>query len=480
MTQERRAQRVRFVRLPVVFLMLLIGCGGAPPKSNKEKAQTPAAPWLQVPGELKLPKSPRTAYLGATVWTASGKIIKEGVLVVGDGLVIAVGDGSVNIPQDARRVDVKGMHLTPGLIDTHSHVGVYATPHVQATSDGNEATSPNTSEVWAADSIWPQDPGFTRALAAGVTTMQILPGSANLFGGRGAIVRNRPSPRTVSDLLFEGAPRTLKMACGENPKRVYGSKSSAPSTRMGSVAKYREAFEKAVEYRRDWKLFEKKHKEWFKKGTGDEPQPPSRDFGIETLVGVLEGEVLVQMHCYRADEMARMLLIADEFGFKIRSFHHAVEAYKIRDLLRDNQVSISTWPDWWGFKLEAYDAIPENLALLSRDGVTAVLHSDSASMMQRLGQEAGKARAFGLRQDIAVSEDEALRWITANAAWALGISDKVGSLAPGMYADFVLWDSSPLSVYSRPQKVFMFGQEVFDRAATPSSAQSDFELGVLP
>lgn len=463
------------------LIALSVACGGAAPKKKREPAKTPPAPWVTQMSERPLPRSPLTAYIGATVWTARGEILKPGTLVVADGRIVAVGGSDLKIADDAVRIDVQGRHITPGLIDTHSHIGVYASPHIDATSDGNEATSPNTAEVWAADSIWPQDPAFGRALAGGVTTMQILPGSANLFGGRGAIVRNRPRPRTVADLLFRGAPRTLKMACGENPKRVYGGhKNTAPSTRMGSVAKYREAFQKAVEHRRAWSLFEKKHKAWADKQAGDEPQIPTRDHNLETLVGVLEGEVLVQMHCYRADEMARMLELADEFGFKIRSFHHAVEAYKIRDLLRENNVSVSTWPDWWGFKLEAFDAIPENLALLSRDGVTTVLHSDSSSMIQRLGQEAGKARAFGLRQNIAVSEDEALRWVTANAAWTLGVADKVGALAPDLYADFVIWDGPPLSVYSKAERVFLAGELVFDRTKTPASDQSDFELGVVP
>ncbi len=469
--------------LTLSLLMLSVSCGGRYKDGARQTPpETPRAPWLDGDAsEAETPSTPVTAYIGATVWTARGDIFSPGVLVTGDGMVLAVGDEQTPILEGAERVNVAGLHITPGLIDTHSHMGVYSSPHVGATSDVNETTSPNTAEVWAADSFWPQDPARMRALAGGVTTFQVLPGSANLFGGRGAILRNRPGARAVRELLFEGAPRTFKMACGENPKRAYGvDRKSAPLTRMGSVAKYREAFQKAVEHRRDWSVFEKKHKEWAKKGEGDEPQPPSRDHQLETLVGVLEGKVLVQMHCYRADEMARMLEIADEFGFKIRSFHHAVEAYKIRDLLRQHDVSVSTWPDWWGFKLEAYDAIPENLALLSRDGVISILHSDSSSMIQRLGQEAGKARAFGLRQQIAISEDEAIRWVTANAAWALGISDMVGSLAPGMYADFVIWDGSPLSVYSRPQRVFIDAEQVFDRATTPSSQLSDFELGVLP
>ena len=469
--------------LVVCICLTLSACGGHHRRKTKQSlSETQPVPWAQGRGEeAKSPSTPLTAYVGATVWTARGDVFSPGVLITADAVVVEVGGAETPIPEGATRVDVAGLHITPGLIDTHSHMGVYASPHVNATSDINEATSPNTAEVWAADSFWPQDPALTRALAGGVTTFQVLPGSANLFGGRGAIMRNRPKPRAARDMLFLGAPRTLKMACGENPKRVYGAnKNSAPSTRMGSVAKYREAFQKAVEHRRDWKQYSKKHKKWLKKSDGEEPQPPTRDHQLETLVGVLEGRVLVQMHCYRADEMARMLELADEFGFKIRSFHHAVEAYKIRDLLRDHDVSVSTWPDWWGFKLEAFDAIPENLALLTRDGVIAVLHSDSSSMVQRLAQEAGKARAFGLRQKVAVSEDEALRWVTSNAAWALGISEMVGALAPGLYADFVIWDGSPLSVYSRPRKVFIDAQEVFDRAKTPSSSLSDFELGVLP
>src|SRR5206468_6055209 len=271
-----------------------------------------------------------------------------------------------------------------GIIDIHSHLGVYPAPGVEASSDGNEATRPVTAFVWAEHSVWPQDPQLPRALAGGVTTMQVLPGSANLIGGRSVVLKVVPS-RTVQGMKFPGAKYGLKMACGENPKRVYQTR--GPSTRMGNVAGYRAAWIQAESYRRKWDAWNATHK-------GD---PPTRDLGMETLAEVLRGNILVHNHCYRADEMAQMIDIAHEFGYKIRSFHHGVEAYKIADILAREGISASVWADWGAFKLEAADAVRANMALLDRAGVRAIVHSDDASGEQRLNQEAAKGMAEGNR-----------------------------------------------------------------------------------
>ncbi|MCA9580475.1 MAG: amidohydrolase family protein [Myxococcales bacterium] len=422
----------------------------------------------------------------ATIWPATGSPIEDGTIILQDGYIQAVGLASeVEIPENAEVVDAEARIVTPGLIDTHSHMGVYATPHVEATSDGNEATSPVTAEVWAADSVWPQDPGLGRALAGGVTTIHVLPGSANLIGGRGVTLKLRlDGVRSVSDLRVANAPDTLKMACGENPKRVYGNRKTAPSTLMGSVAGYRAAFQRAVEYRRTWMEWKGKQDAWAKKkqdkekgkGAGQAPMPPSRDFSLDTLVSVLEGDTLVQMHCYRADEMVRMLELAQEFGFRIRSFHHAVEAYKIRDILARADVAINTWPDWWGFKMEAFDAIPENLALVTAEGGRAVVHSDSAMLVQRLNQEAAKGQTAGRRSGIEITDNQALRWITAHAAWVLGLDGNLGTLEQGKVADVVIWSANPLSVYSRADLVFVEGRLAYSRAMDPYGIRSDFEI----
>ena len=241
----------------------------------------------------------------ATVLTGTGSRIDDGDVLIQDHKIAQVGKG-IAAPAGAVVVDAKGRWVTPGIIDPHSHLGVYASPEVWAMSDGNEATSPTTPNVWSEHSVWPQDPGFEQARMGGVTSMMILPGSANLIGGRGTLLKNVPAT-TYQEMKFPGAPQVLKMACGENPKRVYGSSGKFPSTWMGDVAGYREAFAKATEYKA-------KRDAAKKKGGGS---APDRDIGMETLADVLDGKILVEMHCYRADQMATMLDVAQEFKFKI-------------------------------------------------------------------------------------------------------------------------------------------------------------------
>jgi imidazolonepropionase-like amidohydrolase len=320
--------------------------------------------------------------------------------------------------------------------------------------------------VWAEHSFWPQDPQIPLAVAGGITVIQALPGSANLIGGRSATLRLIPA-RTVQEMKYPGAPYGLKMACGENPKRVYEEK--GPSTRMGNMAGYRTGFAEAQEYVRKWKAFQE---------GGDEE--PERDLKLETLAGVLAGTILVQNHCYRADEMAQMLDLAREFGFHIRSFHHATEAYKIADLLARDSVAASVWADWWGFKMESLDGIPQNAALLQRAGVRAVIHSDSEDGIQRLNQEAAKAMYAGIHSGIPITRDQAIRWITANPAWVLGIDSTTGTLEPGKAADVVVWSGDPFSVYSRAEQVYNDGRLVFDRGDPKRGFRTDFNLGTAP
>ena len=397
----------------------------------------------------------------ATILTGDGERLDGADLLLVDGRIAAVGPG-LDAPADTRVIDATGKWLTPGIIDNHSHLGVYPSPGVDAHADGNEISDPNTAEVWAEHSVWPQDPGFIRALEGGITTLQILPGSANLFGGRSVTVRNLPG-RTVQDMKFPGAPYGLKMACGENPKRVYGGKGRAPSTRMGNVAGYRAAWIAAAEYRK--KL--------------DSDEPPTRDLQLETLAGVLAGEILVHNHCYRADEMAVMLDIADEFGYKITAFHHAVEAYKIADRLAEAGVCASMWADWWGFKMEAWDGIRENVAIVEAAGACAIVHSDSDIGIQRLNQEAAKAMAAGRRAGLDIGPETAIRWITQNPANSLGIGDETGSLEPGKRADVVLGDRDPVSVYALAEVVFIDGARAYDRNDPARQPRTDFELGAI-
>jgi imidazolonepropionase-like amidohydrolase len=448
-------------------VVLLAGCTStgqtreAPPSS----ASRPSFTDDPYPSTYRAIASAPVLIQHATVLTGTGERLENADVLMRDGKVAAVG-ASLEAPADAIRVDGTGKWVTPGIIDVHSHLGVYPSPGVSAHSDGNEATSPVTPNVWAEHSVWPQDPQFPRNLAGGVTTLQVLPGSANLIGGRSVVLKVVPA-RTVQEMKFPGAKYGLKMACGENPKRVYQNR--GPSTRMGNVAGYRSAWINAEAYRRRWDKWNKDHK-------GD---PPTRDLGNETLAEVLRGNILIHNHCYRADEMAQMIDIAKEFGYKIRAFHHGVEAYKVADILARDSIGSSLWADWGGFKMEAIDGIRANIALNSKAGVRVAVHSDDPSGSQRLNQEAAKAIAAAADAGIQVSEDEAIKWITINPAWQLGLDDKIGSLAAGKNADIVLWSGDPFSVYSKPEKVWIDGALMFDRNDPRQQWRTDFELGFV-
>lgn len=406
----------------------------------------------------------------ATILTGTGTQMDEADILLQGGRIVEIGTNLA--AADAIEIDASGRWVTPGIIDIHSHLGVYASPGTESHADGNEITSPSTPEVWAEHSLWPQDPGFEAARVGGVTSMLILPGSANLFGGRAVAVKNIPAG-TYQGMKFPDAPHGLKMACGENPKRVYGQRGTAPMTRMGNVAGYRAQWIKAQAYKEKWDAYY----------SDDDPEAeaPSRDLAMETLAGVLSGDILIHMHCYRADEMATILDLAKEFDYKVTAFHHAVEAYKIAGLLAEQDVCAAMWADWWGFKMEAYDGIQENIALVDRpDSGCAIVHSDSAEGIQRLNQEAAKAMARGNRAGMDISSAKAIQWITSNPAKAMGIDEQTGTLEVGKMADVVLWNRDPFSVYALADQVYVDGALVFDRAAPDTHALSDFMLGQLP
>jgi imidazolonepropionase-like amidohydrolase len=422
--------------------------------------------------------SPPVLITGATVLTGTGTRLDGADVLMRDGKIVAVGAG-LQAPADAIRVDGRGKWVTPGLIDVHSHLGVYPSPGVSAHSDGNEATSPTTPNVWAEHSLWPQDPGFATALAGGVTSMQILPGSANLIGGRGVTVKNVPAT-TYQAMKFPGAPWGLKMACGENPKRTYGQR-GGPSTRMANVAGYRAAFIDASEYLRKNKPKAAQPRRWWQSGSAQDSNNDSggkRDLKMDTLAGAINGDILVHIHCYRADEMAIMLDLAKEFGFKVSAFHHGTEAYKLADRLGQEGVCGALWADWWGFKMESFDGIQENILIVDRaPNGCAIVHSDSAEGIQRLNQEAAKVMAQGTRSGMLVPPERAIRWITANAAKSLGILDRTGTLEAGKMADVVLWNGNPFSVYAKAEQVYVDGARVYDRNDPARQPKSDFMLG---
>ena len=403
-------------------------------------------------------KSENIVIRNATVFDGNGNKFQNFDVHFSDGEIQAVGLRLA--AEGAKEIDGTGKYVTPGIIDNPSVMGVYPAPSVRTSSDGNEATNPVTSEVWAEHSVWTQDPQYKLALAGGITTFHVLPGSANLFGGRGVTLKN-VSANTVPEMKFPDAPHSLKMACGENPKRVYSSR--GPSTRMGNVAGYRNAWIGAENYKEQL-----------------ERDPSHRDIRNETLAGVLDGEILVHNHCYRADEMATMINIGEEFGYKISTFHHGVEAYKIADLLADEGICAALWADWWGFKHEAYDMTIANIAIVdqARDGKgCAIVHSDDESGIQRLNQEAAKALAAGRRAGFEISEGRAMTWITKNPAKSLGILDQTGTLNTGKDADVVIWSGNPFSVYTKVEQVYIDGALAFDKA-TNLMPHTDFDLGV--
>jgi imidazolonepropionase-like amidohydrolase len=479
------------VRARAGIALVVLGCAAAscgPPRpspatpSGKATTKGPdpeiaAHALVDPPSEAA---APPVLVRRASVWTATGERFEPGYVLIEDGRIAAVGAGDGPAPKPGTDVvDAPGKIVTPGIIDPHSHMGVYAEPRTVGHDDGNEATDPVTAGLWAEHSFWPQDPALERAAAGGVTTIGVLPGSANLIGGRGVTMHLLPQ-RGARAMRFPGAPEIVKMACGENPKRVYGSLHRSPTSRMANLRALREAFLKAQKYAREQKEHEAKGDHaGGDAGTKDAPKAPDRDLGLETLALVLRGSALVQWHCYQADDMLSALQVADEFGFEIRSFHHALEAYKIRDVLAKRGIAVSTWDDWWGFKMEAYDGIPENLALFQEAGGRAAVHSDSPIAIQILNQAAGKALAAGRAAGVSLTENDALRWLTANPAWVLGIDDQVGTLERGKRADLVVWSASPFSTYARAERVYIDGHLVIDRAH-PSAHWSDFEVGEEP
>jgi len=447
---------------------LLAGCASTAARDNAPANDaTTAASFTDdpYPSTYVRAAAPPVLVTGATVLTGDGGRLDDADVLMAEGRIVAVGK-DIAAPEGATRVDGSGKWVTPGIIDIHSHLGVYPSPGMRAHSDGNEATSPVTANVWAEHSVWPQDPGFDAARAGGVTSLQVLPGSANLIGGRGVTLKNVPAA-TYQAMKFPGAPWGLKMACGENPKRVYGGK-GGPSTRMGNVAGYRAAFIDAAEYR-DKRLEAK---------AGDDNDNGKRDLEMDTLAGAIEGDILVHIHCYRADEMATMLDLAEEFGFHIAALHHGVEAYKIADKLAEAGTCGALWADWWGFKMEAYDGIQENIAIVdAAPGGCAIVHSDSEEGIQRLNQEAAKVMAHAAQVGMNISPEHAITWLTQNPAKAMGILDDTGTLEAGKMADVVLWNRNPFSVYARAEQVWIDGSLQYDRNDPARRHESDFMLG---
>ncbi len=388
-----------------------------------------------------------TVIRNATILTITNGVIENGTVVIRGSKIAAVGR-DVAAPAGATVIDGTGRFVMPGIIDTHSHTGVEGSV--------NEVSLPNTGMVRMADALTGDDISAYRQLAGGTTTALVLHGSANAIGGQSQIVKWKWG-RPVSEWLVVGAPRTIKFALGENPKSANfrppeGMARQYPATRMGVEEVIRRSFVDARDYLAAWDEFEAKRKR------GDAAIPPRRDLLMETMADILRGNIDVHAHCYRSDEIVMLLRVADEAGFKVRELQHVLEGYKVAEEIAAHGAGAGTFIDWWGYKAEAYDATPYNVALLERNGVLTSVNSDSDELARHLNHDAAKAMKYG-----GVTEEEALRLCTINGARQLRLDSRIGSIEVGKDADIVIWTAHPLSSYARVDTTFIEGQVYFDR-----------------
>ncbi|HEX6940960.1 MAG TPA: amidohydrolase family protein [Longimicrobiales bacterium] len=400
-----------------------------------EAKAAPAAPVPMARDRGPYRDDPVTLIRNATILTVTNGTIEGGDVLIRNGKIAAVGRG-LDAPRNATVVDATGMYVTPGIIDAHSHLAA------DAINEGSVAVS---AMVRMKDVIDPNDVGIYRALAGGVTTINLLHGSANPIGGRNAVLKLRWGA-DAEDMIFEGAPKGIKFALGENTKRDRNP-DRYPNSRMGVQDVIRQAFVEAREYMAAWEAYER----------DDDGVPPRRDLKLETLAEILRGERLVHAHSYRADEILQLLRLAEEFGFRIATFQHVLEGYKVADEIATHGAGASTFSDWWAYKVEAYDAIPYNAALMTERGVVVSINSDSDEEIRHLNQEAAKTMKWG-----GLSETEALKLVTLNPAIQLRIQDRVGSIEVGKDADLVVWKGHPLSMEGVPQKTYVDGKLYFD------------------
>ena len=382
----------------------------------------------------------------ATILTVTNGTIDKGSILIRDGKIAAVG-AAIEIPDGANVIDANGKFVMPGIIDAHSHI---------AAESINEGTVAVSSMVGIRDVLDPDDINIYRELGGGVTTSNVLHGSANPIGGLNAVIKHRFGA-DAQGLLFEGAPPGIKFALGENPKRSRGTRPNTPrrypATRMGVMDVVRQTFHDARRYQREWQDYEKA------KASGDSDAIlPRRDLKLEPLVEIMEGKRLVHAHCYRADEILQLLRLAEEFDFKIATLQHVLEGYKVADEIAAHGAGASTFSDWWAYKVEAYDAIPYNAALMTERGILVSINSDSAEEARHLNQEAAKTMKWG-----GLTEEQALALITINPAKQLRIDDRVGSIEVGKDADLAIFNEHPLSVYAVAQTTIVDGKVYFDR-----------------
>ena len=394
--------------------------------------------------------SSETLIKNATILTASHGTIKNGSILIRNGKIAAVGVDVKATDPNARVIDATGKYVTPGIIDCHSHTA--------STGSINEGSMSVTAMVRIQDIVDPDHPNIYRQLAGGLTTVNVLHGSANAIGGQNAVLKLKRG-KPVNEWFVADAPPGIKFALGENPKRSNfqpqpGQQRRYPATRMGVEEVIREAFIQAKEYMAEWQEYEKK------KGTDSKAIPPRRDLKLDALAEILQGKRLIHAHCYRSDEILMLLTLGDELGFKIKTLQHVLEGYKVAKEIAAHKAGASTFADSWSYKMEAFDAIPYNMAVMASRGVVVTINSDSDERARRLYLEAPKAMKYG-----GVSEEEALKMITLNAAIQLGIDHRTGSIDVGKDADLVIFSQHPFSVYTVPEMTFIEGEVYFDRKA---------------
>jgi imidazolonepropionase-like amidohydrolase len=413
------------------------------PANKNTPSKNPDTGYVNFPfgeyGWKEMPSQNDILIKNATVWTSE----KEGVLkntdvFVKNGKISAIGK---NLNQNAPIViDGTGMHLTPGIVDEHSHIAV------QSINEGGQSV---TSEVRIGDNLDPEDIDIYRELAGGVTTAQILHGSANTIGGQSQLIKLRWGTNDTA-LKFENAPPFIKFALGENVKRTTSRNNNRfPNTRMGVEGVLMDAFTRARDYQNEWKQYNNRPK-------NSKMQAPRRDLELDALVDILNSRLFITSHSYIQSEILAAMRVAEKFGFRYNTFTHILEGYKVADEMKKHGVSAGTFSDWWNYKEEVVDAIPQNAAILSKMGINTAINSDDAEMARRLNQEAAKSVKYG------ISEEEAMKFVTINPATMLHVQDRIGSIKVGKDADMVLWTDNPLSVYAVPQKTIIDGIVYFD------------------
>ena len=424
--------RIKFALVAILLPILLFV------SHRQVHAATPAAP----------PDGPPIILIqNATILTISHGTIERGSILIKDGKIAEVGP-SIKAPANAQVIDAAGQFVMPGIIDCHSHIAV----------DGsvNEGSVAVSSIVNIADVLNSDDISIFHDLAGGVTTANVLHGSANPIGGQTIVIKLRWGQPSAK-LPFEGAVPGIKFALGENPKHSNfggrGANARYPATRMGVEETIRAAFTEARDYKAERDKYNKRS------SAGEKNLiPPRRDLRLDPLVEILEGKRYIHAHCYREDEILMLLRVAKEFGFKVRTFQHVLEGYKVADEIAAAGAGASTFSDWWAYKVEAYDAIPYNAAIMTRRGVVVSINSDDSEEATHLNQEAAKTIKYG-----GLSRDEALKLVTLNPAMQLGIDKRVGSIDSGKDADLVIYNHDPLSAYAVVQKTLIDGRVYFDR-----------------